>query len=161
MAELRGKLSHAVQGLTGVVNDLQELSRGIHPALLSKGGLVPALKTLARRSAVPVELDLDPVPRLPERVEVAIYYTAAEALANVVKHANASVVYVTLSVTGAAIRLSVRDDGGGGADYGKGSGLIGLKDRVETLGGRLTVVSSPEEGTSLSVTVPIGAVPAP
>ncbi|MGJ6963489.1 GAF domain-containing sensor histidine kinase [Streptosporangium sp. G11] len=161
MAELRGKLSHVVQGLTGVVNDLQELSRGIHPALLSKGGLVPALKTLARRSAVPVELDLDPVPRLPERVEVAIYYTAAEALTNVVKHANASVVYVTLRAAGAVIRLSVRDDGGGGADYGKGSGLIGLKDRVETLGGRLTVVSSAEEGTSLSVTVPIVTVPSP
>ncbi|WP_329427932.1 DUF4118 domain-containing protein [Streptosporangium sp. NBC_01495] len=155
MTELRGQLSHAVQGLTGVMSDLQELSRGIHPAILSKGGLVPALKTLARRSAVPVDLDLDSVPRLPERVEVAIYYTAAEALANVVKHANASVVCVTLSVAGAAVRLSIRDDGGGGADYGKGSGLIGLRDRVETLGGKLTVVSTEAEGTSLSVTVPV------
>lgn len=116
---------------------------------------MPALKTLARRSAVPVDLDLDSVPRLPERVEVAIYYTAAEALANVVKHANASVVCVTLSVAGAAVRLSIRDDGGGGADYGKGSGLIGLRDRVETLGGKLTVVSTEAEGTSLSVTVPV------
>ncbi|GAA4204863.1 hypothetical protein GCM10022252_64470 [Streptosporangium oxazolinicum] len=155
MTELRGQLSHAVQGLTGVMSDLQELSRGIHPAILSKGGLVPALKTLARRSAVPVDLDLDSVPRLPERVEVAIYYTAAEALANVVKHANASVAYVALNVAGTVVRLLVRDDGGGGADYDKGSGLIGLKDRVETLGGKLTVVSTEAEGTSLSVTVPI------
>ncbi|WP_436760920.1 sensor histidine kinase [Streptosporangium sp. V21-05] len=155
MTELRGRLSHAVQGLTGVVDDLRELSRGIHPAILSKGGLVPALKALARRSALPVELELAPVPRLPERVEVAVYYTAAEALTNVVKHANASVVYVTLGMAGAALRLSIRDDGGGGADYGKGSGLIGLRDRVETLGGRLMVMSSVGEGTSLSVTIPI------
>ncbi|MEV4381048.1 GAF domain-containing protein [Streptosporangium sp. NPDC049644] len=155
MTELREQLSQAVQGLTGVVEDLQELSRGIHPAILSKGGLVPALKTLARRSAVPVELRLSSVPRLPERVEVALYYTAAEALTNVVKHAHASVVCVTLGVAGATVRLSVSDDGTGGAEYGGGSGLIGLRDRVETLGGRLTITSSAEEGTSLLVMVPI------
>ncbi|WP_326829233.1 DUF4118 domain-containing protein [Streptosporangium sp. NBC_01755] len=155
MTELREQLSHTVQGLTGVVEDLQELSRGIHPAILSKGGLAPALKTLARRSAVPVELQLGSVPRLPERVEVALYYTAAEALTNVVKHAHASVVCVTFGVTGATARLSVSDDGTGGAEYGGGSGLIGLRDRVETLGGRLTITSSAEEGTSLLVMVPI------
>ncbi|GAA3416972.1 GAF domain-containing sensor histidine kinase [Streptosporangium vulgare] len=159
MTELREQLSRAVQGLTGVVDDLRELSRGIHPAILSKGGLVPALKALARRSSLPVELELAPVPRLPERVEVALYYTAAEALTNVAKHANASVVYVTLGMAGAAVRLSIRDDGGGGADYGKGSGLIGLRDRVETLGGRLRVESSVEEGTSLSVVIPIVMTP--
>ncbi|GAA0843779.1 DUF4118 domain-containing protein [Streptosporangium amethystogenes subsp. fukuiense] len=155
MTGLREQLSQAVQGLTGVVEDLQELSRGIHPAILSKGGLVPALKTLARRSAVPVELQLDSVPRLPERVEVALYYTVAEALTNVVKHAHASVVCVTLGVTGATVRLSVNDDGTGGAEYGRGSGLIGLRDRVEALGGKLTITSSAEEGTSLLVMVPI------
>ncbi|WP_440103404.1 sensor histidine kinase [Streptosporangium sp. H16] len=159
MTELREQLSRAVQGLNGVVNDLQELSRGIHPAILSKGGLVPALKALARRSALPVELELESVPPLPEHVEVALYYTAAEALTNVAKHANASVVYVTLDMAGAAVRLSIRDDGCGGADYGKGSGLIGLKDRVETLGGRLRVASSAEEGTSLSVVIPIVMTP--
>ncbi|MGS2645397.1 DUF4118 domain-containing protein [Streptosporangium sp. LJ11] len=159
MTELREQLSRAVQGLNGVVNDLQELSRGIHPAILSKGGLVPALKALARRSALPVELELEPVPPLPEHVEVALYYTAAEALTNVAKHANASVVYVTLGMAGAAVRLSIRDDGCGGADYGKGSGLIGLRDRVETLGGRLRVASSAEEGTSLSAVVPIVMTP--
>ncbi|MEU3169664.1 DUF4118 domain-containing protein [Streptosporangium sp. NPDC006930] len=159
MTELRKQISHTVHGLTGVVNDLQELSRGIHPAILSKGGLVPALKTLARRSAVPVDLELDSVPRLPERVEAAVYYTAAEALTNVVKHAHASVVCVTLGMNGSGIRLSVRDNGSGGADYGKGSGLIGLKDRVETLGGKLKVVSKDGEGTALSVTVPVVTVP--
>ncbi|MFF5248916.1 DUF4118 domain-containing protein [Streptosporangium sp. NPDC000095] len=159
MTELRKQISHTVHGLTGVVNDLQELSRGIHPAILSKGGLVPALKTLARRSAVPVDLELASVPRLPERVEAAVYYTAAEALTNVVKHANASVVYVTLGMNGSGIRLSVRDNGSGGADYGKGSGLIGLRDRVETLGGKLKVVSKEGEGTALSVTVPVVTTP--
>ncbi|MFI6452007.1 GAF domain-containing protein [Streptosporangium amethystogenes] len=154
MTELREQLSHTVQGLTGVVEDLQELSRGIHPAILSKGGLVPALKTLARRSAVPVELQVDSIPRLPDRVEVALYYTTAEALTNVVKHAHASVVRVTLGVTGATVRLSISDDGTGGAEYGRGSGLIGLRDRVETLGGRLTITSTAEEGTSLLVMVP-------
>ncbi|MER6172045.1 DUF4118 domain-containing protein [Streptosporangium sp. NPDC001681] len=155
MTGLREQLSQAVQGLTGIVEDLQELSRGIHPAILSKGGLAPALKTLARRSAVPVELQLGSVPRLPERVEVALYYTAAEALTNVVKHAHASVVCVTLGVTGATVRLLVSDDGTGGAEYGGGSGLIGLRDRVETLGGKLTITSSAGEGTSLLVMVPI------
>ncbi|MEU4410554.1 DUF4118 domain-containing protein [Streptosporangium sp. NPDC023963] len=159
MTELREQLSRAVEGLTGVVNDLQELSRGIHPAILSKGGLVPALKALARRSALPVELELESVPPLPEPVEVALYYTAAEALTNVAKHANASVAYVTLGMAGASVRLSIRDDGCGGADYGKGSGLIGLKDRAETLGGRLRVASSTEEGTSLSVVIPIVMTP--
>ncbi|MFF3443188.1 DUF4118 domain-containing protein [Streptosporangium sp. NPDC002721] len=155
MTELRGRLSRAVQGLTGVADDLRELSRGIHPAILSKGGLVPALKALARRSALPVKLELAPVPPLSKCAEVAVYYTVAEALTNVAKHANASEVHVTLDTAGTTLRLSVHDDGGGGADYGKGSGLIGLKDRIETLGGRLKVVSSAQEGTSLSVTIPV------
>jgi signal transduction histidine kinase len=155
LAQLRGRLSHTVQGLTGVLEDLQELSRGIHPAILSKGGLVPALKTLGRRSTVPVELDLHSDRRLPEQVEVALYYTVSEALTNVAKHANASVVCVALRVGETAVHLWVHDDGIGGADPGRGSGLIGLSDRVETLGGTLTITSFPEAGTSLWVTIPI------
>jgi signal transduction histidine kinase len=155
--ELRGlseHISHIVSGLTGVSQDLQEFSRGIHPAILSKGGLGPALKTLARRSAVPVELNLGVDRRLPESVEVAAYYVVAEALTNAVKHANASVVNVSAEAEEAQLRLSIRDDGTGGANSGKGSGLIGLVDRVEALGGRMEISSLVGRGTSLSVRIP-------
>ncbi|MEV0971139.1 sensor histidine kinase [Microtetraspora glauca] len=152
---LREQLTHALHGMTGVLEDLQELSRGIHPAILSKGGLGSALKMLSRRAAVPVELSLQSDRRLPERVEVAVYYVVAEALTNVAKHARASVVYVDLSVSDSSVRISVRDDGVGGADPGKGSGLVGLSDRVHALGGTIEVTSPADAGTSLVATVPI------
>ncbi|GAA3421485.1 hypothetical protein [Streptosporangium vulgare] len=136
--------------LTGVVDDLRELSRGIHPAILSKGGLVPALKALAAAPPFPSNSNWPPSRACRSASRWASTTRRREALTNVAKHANASVVYVTL---GMAVRPSgsrSADDGGGGADYGKGSGLIGLRDRVETLGGRLRVESSVEEGPSLS-----------
>lgn len=154
---LRERLSRAVDGLAGVVEDLQEMSRGIHPAILSKGGLVPALRTLARRSAVPVELHLGDDRRLPEAVEVAAYYVASEALTNAAKHADASFVDVTLERDDGNVRLSIRDDGVGGADARDGSGLIGLRDRVESVGGTLEIVSPAGSGTSLVATMPVGA----
>jgi signal transduction histidine kinase len=152
---LRAQLGDIVTGLTGVSADLQEISRGIHPAILSKGGLGPALKTLARRSAVPVDLDLAIDRRLPDSVEVGAYYVVSEALTNAAKHARASVVKVGIETEGANIHLSIRDDGIGGADAAKGSGLIGLTDRVEALGGTLTVISPPGQGTSLQAELPL------
>ena len=121
------------------------------------GGLSAALKTLARRSAVPVDLDIAIDQRLPEPVEVAAYYVVAEALANAAKHARASEVNVRAHVGDDHLNLVISDDGIGGADSGKGSGLIGLKDRIEVLGGRMRVASPPGAGTTLDITIPYRA----
>ncbi|MBB4936115.1 signal transduction histidine kinase [Streptosporangium album] len=155
LAELRTRLSRTVDGLTSVAEDLRELSRGLHPAILSKGGLGPALKTIARRSAVPVDLVLNIGRRLPESVEVAVYYIVSEALTNVAKHAHATMVCVELDVESASVEISIRDDGLGGADPHHGSGLIGLSDRIQALGGRMDVVSPAGGGTTLLATIPV------
>jgi signal transduction histidine kinase len=141
--------------LTAISSDLQEISRGIHPAILSDGGLAPALKTLARRCPVPAEVDVLVEGRLPESVEIAAYYVVAEALTNAAKYSQATNVKVCAVIKDGDLCLSIRDDGIGGADSGKGSGLIGLKDRVEVLGGHLKVISPPGSGTSLYVTIPL------
>jgi signal transduction histidine kinase len=151
---LRERLSDVVTSLTGVSEDLQEISRGIHPAILSRGGLGPALKTLGRRSAVPVDLRVAIDRRLPESVEVAAYYVVAEALTNAAKYARASEVQVSAEADGPNLRLSIRDDGIGGADSHKGSGLIGLIDRVEALGGELRISSVVGSGTELLAMIP-------
>jgi signal transduction histidine kinase len=151
---LKDRISDLVTTVAGVSNDLQELSRGIHPAILSKGGLGPAIKVLARRSAVPVELVLGTDRRLPDPVEVAAYYVVAESLANAAKHAQASTVDVGVNIDGPNVHLSIRDDGIGGADAARGSGLTGLHDRVEALGGRLSISSQPGIGTALHATIP-------
>ncbi len=154
--ELRAQLSQTATGLTEVLEDLQEISRGIHPAILSKGGVGSALKALARRSAVPVEIDFRAADRLPERVEVAVYYVVSEALTNAAKHANASVVHVGVEANDGSVRLSIRDDGVGGADPRRGgSGLVGLRDRIETLGGKIEIASPMGGGTTLLVTLPL------
>jgi signal transduction histidine kinase len=152
---LNDQISRIATGLAEVTQDLQELSRGIHPAILSKGGLGPALKSLARRSTIPVELDLNVGPRLPQCIEVAAYYVVAEALTNATKHARASTVNVNVDAEGADLRLVITDDGVGGADSGKGSGLIGLVDRVDALGGQMRITSPAGNGTSLLVRIPI------
>jgi signal transduction histidine kinase len=158
LGSVREQLAEIVEGLTGVSTDLQEISRGIHPAILSRGGLGPALKTLARRSTIPVELGLDVDQRLPESVEVAAYYLVAESLTNAAKHAQASEVTVSVDTDGPNVRLSIRDDGIGGADSGRGSGLTGLTDRVEALGGHLQISSPTGSGTSLLATIPFQPV---
>ncbi|MCW2653125.1 MAG: domain S-box [Mycobacterium sp.] len=150
----RRQLSEILSGVAAVSRDLQEISRGIHPAILSKGGLSPALKTLARRCAVPVNLDLTIDRRFADPVEVATYYVVAEALTNAAKHAQASEVSVSARTDDDNLYLSIRDDGVGGADARKGSGLIGLKDRIEALGGHIEVVSPQGSGTSLGITIP-------
>ena len=156
MPALKEQLGDIVSLLAGVSEDLQEISRGIHPAILSKGGLGPALKTLARRSAVPVTLDLAIDRRLPDPVEVGAYYVVSEALTNAAKHARASEVAVSGQTKEHTLALSILDDGIGGADVRKGSGLLGLSDRVEALGGRMRIKSPPGGGTSLDITIPIG-----
>ena len=137
--EIRGELSLLADGLGTALDELREISHGIHPAILSESGLGPALEALARRSAVPVELDLNLGPRLDKHVEAAGYYIASEALANVAKHAQASVIDLRADGCDGALTLSVSDDGIGGADPSRGSGIIGLKDRVEALGGTISV----------------------
>jgi signal transduction histidine kinase len=141
--------------LIGVLDELREISRGIHPAILSQGGLEPALETLARRSAVPVSLAVRADRRLPEPVEVASHYLVSEALTNAAKHSQASEVRVDVEQADGSLRLAIRDDGIGGADSRPGSGLIGLGDRIDALGGTLQVTSEPGDGTTLLVTLPI------
>jgi signal transduction histidine kinase len=153
--ELKEQLAQIISGLTAVSEELREISHGIHPAILSNGGLVPALKMLARRSTVPVTLDVAVDQRLPEPVEVAAYYLLAEALTNTAKHARASHVTVRAQTTDNYLRVSIRDDGIGGADRLGGSGLIGLTDRVEALGGHIQIVSPTGKGTALHVTIPL------
>jgi len=154
---LKEQLSGIVRGLVGVSEEVQEISRGMHPAILSKGGLGPAVKALGRRSAVPVELDLHVDRRLPESAEVAAYYVVAEALTNTAKHARASNVDVRVEADDANLHLCIRDDGIGGADASKGSGLTGLIDRVEALGGTMKTSSRAGCGTSLLVNIPLQA----
>ncbi|MYQ69101.1 hypothetical protein GTY92_37830 [Streptomyces sp. SID4950] len=159
-SELGRQLAHVAKGLEDASYDLLQVARGIHPAILSKGGLGPALRSLARRCPVLVELDLAlPARRLPERLEVAAYYVVSECLTNAVKHAHARVVTVDAHARGDVLELTVRDDGAGGAEPGRGSGLIGLVDRVEAIGGRLDLRSPPGQGTTLRVTAPLEGPP--
>jgi signal transduction histidine kinase len=153
--ELEGALARVADGLSSVFDELREISHGIHPAILSEGGLKPALIALRRRSAVPVELDLHTERRLEEQVEVAAYYVVSEALTNAAKHAHASVVQVEVDTQDATLQLAIRDDGIGGADLGQGSGLLGLSDRIEALGGTLQVTSPAGNGTTVLVKIPL------
>jgi signal transduction histidine kinase len=155
LAELEGGLSRIAERVTGVFDHARELSHGIHPAILSERGLQAALKALARRSAVPVELGLRVERRLPDHVEVAAYYAVSEALANAAKHAHASAVQVELDAPDATLRLAIRDDGIGGADPARGSGLTGLRDRIEAVGGTLDVTSPAGDGTTLLIKIPV------
>ena len=153
--DLRAGLARIAAGLADAVAELQELSRGIHPAALSGHGLGPALRALARRSAVPVDLDITGNARCPEPIEVAAYYVASEALANTMKHAQASHAEISLSTRHGSLLLSIRDDGVGGADPARGSGLAGLTDRVEALGGSIHLHSTAGAGTHITVDLPL------
>jgi signal transduction histidine kinase len=153
--DLRAELSGVAEGLVAAVEELQELSRGIHPAILSKGGLGPALQALAHRSAIPVDLGIGADVRLAEPIEAAAYFVASEALANAAKHSEASRIDLSLAQRDGSLVLSVRDDGVGGADAGRGSGLVGLTDRVEALGGSIRVSSRPGKGTQITAELPL------
>ncbi|HEY2437994.1 MAG TPA: GAF domain-containing protein [Solirubrobacteraceae bacterium] len=155
MDELMAQLGRTERELSGVLEELREISRGIHPAILSRGGLGQALRVLAHRSPVPVELDLQTERRWPEPVEVAVYYVVAEALTNAAKHAHASGMKVELDTDDAVVRVAIRDDGIGGANLSEGSGLVGLRDRVEALGGTFRVTSPTGSGTTLLIEIPV------
>jgi signal transduction histidine kinase len=157
LGSLKGEISDAVAGLSAASTDLQELARGIYPAIESHGGLGPALETLGRRGAIPVVLHLELEGPISESAQVAAYYVVAEAMTNATKHAHASGMDIDVRVDGWELVLSIRDDGVGGADTGNGSGLIGLIDRVEALGGHLEIASPPGGGTALRVAIPTRA----
>jgi signal transduction histidine kinase len=155
LPEVAAELDDAAAELNGALDDLRDFARGIHPAILAGGGLRPALRVLASRSTVPVDLDVTTDSRLPERVELAAYYVVSESLTNAVKHGQASRVSVRVEAADGLLLVGIRDDGVGGAQLGRGSGLVGLKDRAEALGGRITLKSQPGEGTSLSLELPL------
>jgi PAS domain S-box-containing protein len=154
------ELSRIQSELAAALDELREMSRGIHPSILSQGGLGPALRALARRSTIPVKLDVTTERRLAEPIEAAAYFVASEALANATKHAQASKIEVSLAPDDGRLLLSIRDDGVGGADSGRGSGLVGLHDRVEALGGTISIESPLGAGTLLVVALPLEAEPA-
>ena len=160
LTELKHQMSRIASGLAEVSLQLQEISRGSPPAILATGGLPTAIKELARRSPVPVQLDVAITDRLPEPIQIAAYYLVAEALTNTAKHAHAATVHVQLDTdhTDAGdpvLRVWVRDDGRGGADPHGGSGLVGLTDRVDALGGRLWLHSPPGAGTTVRAELPL------
>jgi signal transduction histidine kinase len=155
LVELSAELDQLAGGLGDALDELRETARGIHPAILAEGGLNPALKALARRSAIPVQLDLRAEPRLSERVEASAYYFVSEALTNAAKHSDASLVTVTTDIAADVLRVEIHDNGQGGADFTRGTGLLGLRDRVEALGGRLTLDSPRGAGTTLTAELPL------
>jgi signal transduction histidine kinase len=157
LGDLGGRLSRVTDRLAAVSDQVREISHGIHPAILSSAGLRPALRALGRRSAVPVDMDVRIDGRLPEPVEVGAYYVVSETLTNAAKHARASVVAVGAEASGGVLRLRVRDDGVGGADPLRGSGLTGLKDRIEALGGTFSLHSPKGGGTAVSCELPVPA----
>jgi signal transduction histidine kinase len=152
--ELPGIAAELSEGLKDVSDELREVSRGIHPTILTEAGLGPALRALARRSNVPIDVDVKLDERLPAPVETAAYYIASEALTNVAKHAHANVVELIATHNDGVLTLAVRDDGVGGVDATRGSGILGLTDRVEALGGTISIASPPRNGTTLSVRLP-------
>jgi signal transduction histidine kinase len=156
---LRAELGRLQSEVAAALEEVREISRGLHPAILSHAGLGAAVRSVAARSLVPVELDVEVEGRLPPTVETAAYYAVSEAIANAAKHANASLVEVDVRAADGLLRATVRDDGVGGADPARGTGLTGLRDRVEALGGRLALTSPPGEGTLLAVELPLDGAP--
>jgi signal transduction histidine kinase len=150
-----GLVHEALENAESANEALRELARGIMPAVLTRNGLRPALEAVADRSPIPVMLDVRTDGRLPERAEVTTYFVISEALTNATKHSHASAVQVTVESIDSDVRLLIDDDGIGGADPARGSGLVGLRDRVEAVGGMLTVQSPPGGGTHLTVELPL------
>jgi GAF domain-containing protein len=155
LPDLHARIGRVTDELTGTIEELREIARGIHPAILSEGGLGPALRTLARRAAIPVELEIRTTTRPAGPIEVAAYYVVSEGLTNATKHAQATCARVTVEERDALLDLRIRDDGVGGADPARGSGLIGLHDRVQALGGSIEVESPPGAGTAIFVELPL------
>jgi GAF domain-containing protein len=138
-----------------ILGEVRELSRGLHPALLARAGLGPSLRTLARRSPIPVELSVELSERLPDPIEIGAYYVVSEALTNAIKHSKADRIVITVSADDSSLTATIEDDGVGGATAGEGSGILGLADRVEALGGRFALLSPAGGGTRLAVEFPL------
>jgi signal transduction histidine kinase len=155
------RLEHARREVTVSMQELRDIARGLHPAVVSGHGLAVALESIAARTAMPLELRVDGLPRLPEPVEVAAYYVVCESLANTGKHAGAGSAVVDVRLAGRTLVVEVSDDGVGGADPGRGSGLRGLADRVEALDGRLRVGTAPRGGTCVRAEIPVDQKPVP
>jgi signal transduction histidine kinase len=148
-------VEHCIRELRTALDELRALARGIHPVLLTERGLEPALRALASRSPVPVRVEADLAERLPPAQETALYYVAAEALTNVAKHAQAGFTDIRLGQPDGWAEITIADDGVGGATIANGSGLRGLADRVDALGGRISIASTPGEGTTVRARVPV------
>ena len=155
LPQLRAGIGQVAEQLTEVLAELRRISRGIHPSILSEGGLGPALRTLARRSAIPVELHVHTESRYPPPVEVATYYVVSEALTNTTKHAGVAQAEVVVEERDSTLRVRISDEGVGGAEPQRGSGLIGLRDRVEALGGAINFTSPVGHGTVIQVSLPL------
>jgi signal transduction histidine kinase len=153
-AAARAALARAREQLDGGLGELRDLARGIHPSVLTDRGLAVALEGLVKRAPMAVELRMDIPERLDPAIEAAGYFLVSEAITNAAKHAQADTVTVEVVVTGDTVLISVTDDGLGGAETGRGSGLGGLRDRVEAVGGRLEITSPPSEGTRLQARLP-------
>jgi signal transduction histidine kinase len=152
--ETAERLTAARREIAASLDELREVARGLHPAVVSGHGLDVALEQLVASAVVPVDLTVKIEPRLPEATEVAAYYLVSESLANVAKHANASSARVEVIRRGGDVLIEIADDGVGGADESRGSGLRGLADRVEALGGSLRVWSPLGEGTRVRAEIP-------
>jgi signal transduction histidine kinase len=159
LPELQTRIGRIADELTAANEELCELARGIHPAILSERGLGPALRNLTRRAAIPVQLEIRTGAHPPGPIGVAAYYVVSEALSNITKHANASHTHVAVEERDGRLRLCIRDDGVGGADPAGGSGLIGLRDRVQALGGSIEVHSPPGGGTAVLANFPLQTDP--
>jgi signal transduction histidine kinase len=156
---VRAVIDELERDLDAVVEEIRHFSKGLHPALLSRAGLGPSLRELVRRSPLPVTMEVNADPRPPEPIESAVYYVVSEALANATKHSQASKVSVSVSRDDDCMHATVADDGIGGAAIPGSSGLIGLVDRIEALGGSLTLDSPPGEGTTISIELPLNGTP--
>ena len=156
---VRAVIDELERDLDAVVEEIRHFSQGLHPALLSRAGLGPSLRELVRRSPLPVAMDVNADPRPPEPIESAVYYVVSEALANATKHSQASKVSVSVSRDDDGMHATIADDGIGGAAIPGSSGLIGLVDRIEALGGSLTLDSPPGEGTTISIELPLNGTP--
>jgi signal transduction histidine kinase len=153
--EVVAQLDRLQTEIDSILDEVREISRGLHPPLLSNAGLAPAVRALARRSQMPVELDLRLDGRLAQPAEIAAYYVVSEALANAAKHSRATVVRIRVAALEDTLRVDISDDGIGGANFDGGSGLIGLVDRVEASGGRFSIESAPGAGTTIAIELPL------
>jgi signal transduction histidine kinase len=155
LVELRAELSRVVDEQKILFDQVREIAHGIYPAILSEGGLKPALNTLAHRSPIPVELKVRAGAGLPEEIELTAYYIVAEALTNTAKYSHASLIHILVETRDRILRIAVRDDGVGGADPARGTGLLGLKQRAQATGGTVSLHSPPGAGTLLDVGLPL------